>query len=167
MQFSGRLYLLFTPSLCRGEPWAVLSAAVAGGVDLVQWRSKTPDPEGFLRCRDWCRDQGVPLLVNDDVMLAVRGRANGAHIGQDDLPAEAVRKILVDQWLGVSTHDVAQIAAAAAAGADVVGVGPGHASATKGYTTRKKPAQIEAAAAEFDKGLTAGFVLTVLRDGLR
>lgn len=145
MPFPGRLYLLFTPSLCRGEPWQTLSAALDGGVDLVQWRSKAPDPQGFLRCRDVCRSRGIPLLVNDDVMLAVRGRANGAHVGQDDLPAEAARKLLVGQWLGISTHDVAQIAAAAAAGADYVGFGPCHATATKGYATGKTPAEIEAA----------------------
>lgn len=133
MAFPGRLYLLFTPSLCRREPWYVLTEAIAGGVDVVQWRTKEPDPEGFLRCRDRCRNLGVPLLVNDDVMLAVRGRAHGAHVGQHDLPAEAARKLLVGQWLGVSTHDPAQIAAAAAAGADYVGFGPCYATPTKGY----------------------------------
>lgn len=145
MSFPGRLYLLFTPSLCRHDPWDTLSAALAGGVDLVQWRSKTPDPDGFRRCRDLCRAAGVPLVVNDDVMLAVRSRANGAHVGQQDLPAEAARKILVDRWLGVSTHDVAQIKAAAAAGADYIGFGPCHPTATKGYETGKTPAEIEAA----------------------
>jgi thiamine-phosphate pyrophosphorylase len=145
MPFPERLYLLFTPSLCRGEPWETLTAAIAGGVDLVQWRSKTPDPEGFLRCRDVCRKAGVRLFVNDDVMLAVRGRVDGAHVGQDDLPAEAARKLLVGQLLGVSTHDVAQIEAAAAAGADYVGFGPCHPSATKDYPTGKSGPEIEAA----------------------
>lgn len=145
MSFPGRLYLLFTPSLCRNEPWETLSAAIAGGVDLVQWRSKTADAEGFRRCRDLCRAAGIPVLVNDDVMLAMRGRANGAHVGQQDLPAEAARKILVDRWLGVSTHTVPQIHAAALAGADYVGFGPCHATATKGYETGKTPTEIEAA----------------------
>lgn len=145
MQFPFRLYLLFTPSLCRTDPWSALAAAIDGGVDLVQWRSKTADADGFRRCRDLCRGRGVPLVVNDDVMLAVRGHAHGAHIGQDDMQAEAARKLLVGQWLGISTHDTAQIAAAATAGADYVGFGPCHASPTKGYTQGLPPAAVEAA----------------------
>lgn len=144
MSFPGRLYLLFTPSLCRLDPWATLSGAISGGVDLVQWRSKEPDPSGYLRCRDLCRRRGVPLLVNDDVMLAVRSQAHGAHVGQDDLPAEAARKLLDDQWLGISTHDPKQIAAAAANGADYVGFGPCFATATKGYEHGKSSDEIEA-----------------------
>ncbi|MBL9077631.1 MAG: thiamine phosphate synthase [Planctomycetes bacterium] len=140
-----RLYLLFTPANCTGEPWATLAQALAGGVDLVQWRPTAPDLAGFQRCRDLCRRAGVPLVVNDDVMLAVRGRADGAHIGQDDMPADAARKLLVHGWLGVSTHDPDQIAAAAAAGADYVGFGPCHPTATKGYTVGKTLAEVEAA----------------------
>ncbi len=147
MPFPGRLYLLFTPSLCRGEPWHTLREALAGGVELVQWRVKQPDLAGFHRCRDLCREHGVPLLVNDDVMLAVRGRAHGAHVGQGDLPAEAARKLLVLQWLGISTHEPAQINAAAAAGADYVGFGPCFPTATKGYEQGKSHADISAAIA--------------------
>lgn len=145
MQFPGRLYLLFTPSACRREPFATLAEAIRGGVDLVQWRSKDDDPGGWRRCRDICRRAGVPLLVNDDVMLACRGRAAGAHVGQHDMPAEVARKLLVDRWLGISTHDPAQIAAAAKAGADYVGFGPCYPTATKGYPQGKSPAEIAAA----------------------
>jgi thiamine-phosphate pyrophosphorylase len=147
MSFPGRLYLLFTPSLCRQDPWATLSGAISGGVDLVQWRCKEPDPSGYLRCRDLCRRRGVPLLVNDDVMLAVRSQAHGAHVGQDDLPAEAARKLLDEQWLGISTHNPQQIAAAAANGADYVGFGPCFPTATKGYEHGKSSDEIEAAIA--------------------
>jgi thiamine-phosphate pyrophosphorylase len=147
MSFPGRLYLLFTPSLCRHDPWTTLSGAISGGVDLVQWRCKEPDPSGFLRCRDLCRRRGVPLLVNDDVMLAVRSQAHGAHVGQGDLPAEAARKLLDEQWLGISTHDLAQITAAAGNGADYVGFGPCFPTATKGYEHGKSSDEIEAAVA--------------------
>jgi thiamine-phosphate pyrophosphorylase len=147
----GRLYLLFTPALCRAEPQRTLLAALDGGVDLVQWRSKAgdaaADADAFRHCREVCRERGVPLLINDDVMLAVRTRADGAHVGQHDMPADAARKLLGRAWLGVSTHDVAQIAAAAAAGADYVGFGPCHATATKGYATGKTPDEIAAAVA--------------------
>jgi thiamine-phosphate pyrophosphorylase len=140
-----RLYLLFTPTLCANDPWDTLAAALAGGVDLVQWRVTEPDHPAFQRCRQLCRDAGVPLLVNDDVMLAVRGRAAGAHVGQGDMPADAARRLLVTRWLGVSTHTVPQIKSAVAAGADYVGFGPCHATATKGYAEGKSIAEVEAA----------------------
>jgi thiamine-phosphate pyrophosphorylase len=144
MRFPGRLYLLFTPEACRHDPWDTLRAALEGGVDLVQWRRKEPDRVGFERCRELCQQRSVPVIVNDDVMLAVRGHASGAHIGQDDMPIEAARKILVGRWLGVSTHSAAQIAAAATAGADYVGFGPCHATATKGYAEGLPRDELEA-----------------------
>ena len=142
-----RLYLLFTPSLCKTDPWTTLAAALGEGVDFVQWRSKVPDRAGFERTRELCRNAGVPLVVNDDVMLAVRGRVFGAHVGQGDMPAEVAKKILVDRCLGVSTHEPAQIVAAATAGADYVGFGPCHPTETKGYQIGKTPAELEAALA--------------------
>ncbi|MCA8952849.1 MAG: thiamine phosphate synthase [Planctomycetes bacterium] len=139
------LYLLFTPELCRGEPRATLAAALAHGVDLVQWRVKAPDPAGFALCQRLCAEAGVPLIVNDDVMLAVRSGAAGVHLGQDDMPAEASRRLLPRTLLGVSTHDAAQIARAAAAGADYVGFGPCFPTATKGYTVGQGLERIAAA----------------------
>lgn len=141
-----KLYLLFTPSLCGSRPFRTLEAALRGGVDLVQWRSKEPDDASFRAARDLCQEYGIPIVVNDDVMLAVRGRARGAHVGQQDLPAEAARKILTDHWLGVSTHDQGQIQAAVAAGADYVGFGPCFPTATKGYEHGLAAEAIEQAA---------------------
>jgi thiamine-phosphate pyrophosphorylase len=142
-----RLYLLFTPSLCAADPWHTLAEAMRGGVDLVQWRKKEPDRTGFETCRALCRAARVPLIVNDDVMLAVQGRAQGAHVGQADMPAGAARRILAGLWLGVSTHDRAQIEGAVAAGADYIGFGPCFPTSTKGYAEGVGPAAIEAAVA--------------------
>ncbi len=141
-----KLYLLFTKSLCVGRPWQTLRMALRGGVDLVQWRSKEPDLEGFWACAEICGEFGVPLVVNDDVMLALRSRARGAHVGQDDLPACAARRLLDRQWLGVSCHDLGQLDAAVAAGADYVGMGPCFPTATKCYDEGLDPAWVEAAA---------------------
>ncbi|MBZ0150969.1 MAG: thiamine phosphate synthase [Planctomycetes bacterium] len=148
MQLVGRLYLLFTPALCRHDPWRTLTAALDAGVDMVQWRSKHDDRDGLHRCREICRRFDVPMLINDDVMLAVRSCAYGAHVGQDDMPADAARKLLGTACLGISTHDPEQIGRAAAAGADYIGFGPCHATATKGYEHGLAPAAIEAAVAE-------------------
>ncbi len=140
-----RLCLLFTPALCRAEPWATLPAALDGGVDLVQWRQKTTDADGLRRCLALCRPRGVPVIVNDHVLLALRTGADGAHVGQDDMPAGGAGRLLDGRWLGVSTHDTAQIKAAAEHGADYVGFGPCFPSATKGYTEGQLPGAITAA----------------------
>ena len=150
-----RLYLLFTPELCAGDPWKTLEMAIDGGVDAVQWRVKTDDRPGFARCRELCRQRRVPLLVNDDVMFAVRWQADGAHVGQDDMPVEAARKLLTDGWLGISTHDTAQIAAAAAAGADYVGFGPCHPTAIatgSEYTAHATPANLRFHRTRLERG---------------
>lgn len=133
MPLSGHLYLLFTPELCRHDPFATLDAALAAGADLVQWRSKKPDREAFERTRAICRDRKVPLMVNDDVMLALRSEVAGAHVGQEDMPADAARKLMFGRLLGVSTHTTAQIQAAAAAKANYIGFGPCFPTTTKGY----------------------------------
>lgn len=133
MPLSGRLYLLFTPELCRHDPFATLDEALAAGIDLVQWRSKKPDRDGFEKTRVICRKHKVPLLVNDDVMLALRSEAAGAHVGQDDMPLDAARKLMFGRLFGVSTHDLAQIDAAVKSHANYIGFGPCYPSTTKGY----------------------------------
>lgn len=130
---SARLYLLFTPTLCPRDPWQTLELALQGGVQMVQWRVEEQDPAALARCMHVCRMYEVPVLVNDDVDLAVRMGAAGAHVGQDDMPLPEARERTAGLWLGVSTHDLGQIAAAEAGKADYVGFGPCFATETKGY----------------------------------
>jgi thiamine-phosphate pyrophosphorylase len=143
MPLTSRLCLLFTPSLCAADPWHTLERALAGGVDLVQWRVKERDAAGLRRCQEICRPRGVPVIVNDDVALAVAAGAAGAHVGQDDLPARVARaRLRRGQWLGVSTHDVGQVTRAVADGADYLGFGPCFPSATKGYEQGLPPGSL-------------------------
>ena len=86
-----RLYLLFTPDLCAGDPWTTLALALDGGVDAVQWRVKGQDRPGFVRCREVCQQRRVPLFVNDDVMLAVRGQAAVEHDAGQPCPLHGER----------------------------------------------------------------------------
>ncbi len=137
-----RLYLLFTPSLCKGDPWSTLAAALRGGVDLVQWRVKETDRAGADRAKAMCDAAGVPFVVNDDPTLAVRTGAHGVHLGQDDAPVAAVQRVLGRRWIGVSTHSVAQITAATEDGASYVGFGPCFPTATKGYADGKSVEEI-------------------------
>jgi len=138
------LCVITDPGLAPGKDHvAIAEAALAGGADVIQLRDKAGDLRDLLRqaqaIRALCRARGALFIVNDRVDLALAAGADGAHVGQDDLPAEAARRLLgPGKLLGVSTHDVAQARGALAAGADYIGFGPMFATGTKetGYTPR-------------------------------
>jgi len=122
---------------------AVADSALAAGVDMIQLRDKASDLRRLLpqarRIRALCVARRALFIVNDRLDLALAAEADGAHVGQDDLPAEAARRLLgPDRILGVSTHDLRQAAAAVAAGADFIGFGPMFGTRTKetGYLPR-------------------------------
>jgi thiamine-phosphate pyrophosphorylase len=122
-----RLYLI-TPA--RPDLADFLEAAVRGGVDIVQLRDKELTDGQLLQAlagaREITRRLGVPLVVNDRPDLAVLVAADYVHVGQDDLPVEAVRRFHVA--VGLSTHASAEIDAARA---DYIGVGPIYETPTK------------------------------------
>lgn len=71
-----------------------------------------------------CRPAGIPVIVNDRVDVAIAAGADGVHVGQDDLPVAAARKLLgPDKILGVSVRTVEEAIAAEAGGADYLGSG--------------------------------------------
>ncbi|HVP04191.1 MAG TPA: thiamine phosphate synthase [Dehalococcoidia bacterium] len=123
------LYVIIDPAVAgeRDVAW-IAAEAIAGGARLIQWRDKLrekglqlPDLDAIARV---CRENGVPLIVNDDVDVALVAGADGVHIGQKDLPVAAVRKIVPREWIvGASTNNVAEARQAAADGADYVSVG--------------------------------------------
>jgi len=113
-----------------------LRDAVAGGVGMVQLREKNLSDAALLdvsaRCAVACRSLGVPFIVNDRVDIALASGADGVHLGQDDLPVTAARRLGGDGLIiGLSTHSQAQIDAAAREDADYIGVGPIWATPTK------------------------------------
>lgn len=113
-----------------------VAACIDGGVDIVQLRDKLLDARPLLRraavTRDVCRDRGVPFILNDRPDLALEIGADGVHVGQDDAPPALARRILgPDAIIGFSTHDPAQLAAAAVDAADYVSAGPVHETPTK------------------------------------
>jgi thiamine-phosphate pyrophosphorylase len=74
----------------------------------------------------------VTFIINDRPDIATLAGAAGVHVGQTDLPVQAARKICpIPQWVGVSTHSIEQLRAAAATSADYVAVGPIFATASK------------------------------------
>ncbi len=133
--FDLTLYLVTDPS--AGEKTeAIVKAAVAGGVTMVQLREKTAGSLSFyeraLRLKCVTREAGVPLIINDrtDIMLAAD--ADGLHVGQSDLPAAVARRLIgPDKILGVSAHNVEEAVRAEKDGADYLGVGAVFPTATK------------------------------------
>jgi len=106
----------------------LLDAVLAGGCRLVQLREKTMPLAGLLpiaqALRRRCREAGALFIVNDRVDLALAVEADGAHVGQDDLPALEARRLLPPPMiLGVSTHNPDQARRARDDGADYVAVG--------------------------------------------
>ena len=137
--FDPTLYLVTDTLLCapRSVP-EVVAAAVAGGVTTVQVRDKTASRRDLLaltRAVQAVLPAGVPLFVNDAVDVALLTGADGVHVGQDDLPADEVRRLLgPDALIGVSTGSLAEletVTALPAGTVDLVGIGPFRATPTK------------------------------------
>lgn len=78
-----------------------------------------------------CREAGIPFIVNDDVELALKLKADGIHIGREDANAKEVRDAIGDMILGVSTHTMSEVKQAEEDGADYVGLGPIYPTETK------------------------------------
>jgi len=135
---NARLYVLITPSQCRGSVLETARAAIAGGANVLQLRAKDlPDAAVLVlaaELRELCDQTGTLLIVNDRADIAAIVGADGLHLGQQDLPIAASRRLLrPDAMVGRSTHSVEQALAAVNEGADYIGIGPMFATATKDY----------------------------------
>jgi thiamine-phosphate pyrophosphorylase len=124
------LYVILDPTVRPERPLTeVLEAAAAAGVRLFQYRNKAAsmkdayDEARPLRAR--ARDLNVLLLVNDRCDLALALDADGVHLGQADLPYLNARRLLgPERYIGLSTHNAAQVEAAQRLGPDYIGFGP-------------------------------------------
>lgn len=116
----------------------VVEEMIRGGVTTVQYREKKHLKDVgkmYVECqqiRELTRKHGVTFIINDHVDLALLVDADGVHVGQEDLPMEAVRRLLGDdKIIGLSTHNPEQAKQAVAVGADYIGVGPIFTTETK------------------------------------
>ncbi|MGV9762873.1 thiamine phosphate synthase [Micromonospora tulbaghiae] len=134
----GRLHLI-TDTRPGRDPLAVLRAAlpVAGAELVVQVRVEddATDREAYeLACRvtEACRPYGARCLVNDRLHVALAVDAAGGHVGADDLPVAAARRVLgPEAVLGATAREPVGARAAVDAGATYLGVGPCHVTTTK------------------------------------
>ena len=130
------LYAILDPDQTKGRPAdLVLRQLLEGGAQILQLRVKSLLPRDFLglarRVRDQTRAAGCQLIVNDRIDIALACDADGVHLGQEDLPLAAGKKLLDNKIIGISTHDIAQAREAERNGADYIGFGPMFGTTTK------------------------------------
>lgn len=123
-------------------PEQVLRELLEGGVKLLQLRAKVMAPRDCLELaratRALTRFYDCTFIVNDRVDIALASDADGVHLGQQDLPLPAARKLMGEKMIGISTHRVEQAREAQLGGADYIGFGPLFGTSTKetGYSAR-------------------------------
>jgi thiamine-phosphate pyrophosphorylase len=130
------LYAIVDPLDTGADPVALGDAMLAGGARLLQLRLKDAPARSLLAVARQLRARtsrcGALLVVNDRPDVARAAGADGVHLGPEDLPVAAARRILPPPaFVGVSTHDDEELAAALAAAPDYVAIGPLYATRSK------------------------------------
>jgi thiamine-phosphate pyrophosphorylase len=131
------LYLVTDRGLARSRSTLeIVSAAVLGGTSVVQLREKDCATRDFieqaLTIKEFLKDHGVPLIINDRVDVAQAVKADGVHLGQTDMPLGVAKKILGDSMIiGISAESLQDAIVAEKGGADYLGVSPIYATPTK------------------------------------
>ena len=147
LQISG-LYVIIDPQQTQGrDPVEVARQALRGGARILQWRDKTRDKGEQLAparsLRELCREHNALFIVNDHIDLALACAADGAHLGQKDLPANAVRPWAPAGFLiGVSTNNAEEACQAERDGADYVAVGSIFPTGSKETTRPASPERL-------------------------
>ncbi|MCH8025615.1 MAG: thiamine phosphate synthase [Chloroflexi bacterium] len=155
------LYVIIDPDACAGrDPIVVARLALEGGTSLLQWRDKRRDKGDQLdqaqALRELCAEHGALFIVNDHVDLALAVRADGVHLGQHDLPIEAVRPLVPPEFIvGVSTNNAEEAQRAQAAGASYVAVGSIFPTDTKETTRPASPERLREVKAAVDLPVVA------------
>ena len=135
--FLDNLYAITDSLQSLGRPTTlVVKEMLEAGVKIVQYREKNKKMGEMLRecleIRKMTKEHDALFIINDHADLALLCQADGAHVGQDDLPVEATRSLLgPEAVIGLSTHCPEQAAAAVRQGVDYIGVGPIFDTATK------------------------------------
>jgi thiamine-phosphate pyrophosphorylase len=125
-----RLYSIVDPSLLPAtvDLLAFVAELASGGCTLVQYRNKTGEARMMVEQARTLRKRlgkSVTLILNDRADLCLAAECDGVHVGQNDLSAESVRRIIgADRLLGVSTHNPEQLQNADLSSADYLAIGP-------------------------------------------
>ena len=145
MKFNEKMLLLYAVT---DKAWVGIKTlteqiedALRGGATIIQLREKNLDEESFIKeaiqVRDLCHKYNVPLIINDNVDVALKSGADGVHVGIEDAPVAEIRKrVPADFIIGATCKTVEQAKIAEAAGANYMGVGAVFPSPTKTNAVR-------------------------------
>jgi thiamine-phosphate pyrophosphorylase len=130
------IYPVTCEKLSRGRSDIdILNGVIAGGAKIIQLREKDILKRELYelakKFREITERNGLLLIINDHVDIALSVKADGVHLGQDDMPLSAARDLAPELIIGVSTHDEAEAEAAFRGGADYVNIGPVFPTGTK------------------------------------
>lgn len=151
-----KLYLVTDSDILKNRDfYKCIEEAMKAGVTMVQLREKNADGKEFLekalKLRELTRKYNVSFIINDRVDIALLCDADGVHVGQSDIDAVSVRKLIgKDKIIGVSARSVAEAQKAKADGADYIGIGTMFSTSTKldakdvsFYTLREMTSQVD------------------------
>src|ERR1700745_171155 len=137
------LFAIIDPEQTKGRtPSNILRELLSGGARTLQLRAKMLSPRDFFdlarETRTLTQTHGCRLIINDRVDIALACGADGVHLGQDDMPLHAAKKLMGEKIIGISTHNVEQAELAEHNGATYIGFGPMFGTTTKntGFTAR-------------------------------
>lgn len=133
-----KLYVLLDARSDEKEFRELAQTLISSGVDVIQLREKKQSDKIILErakiLRELTREKSVLFIMNDRPDLAVLSKADGIHIGQNELSIKDVRSIIGPEMLiGLSTHDISQVRSAILEGANYIGLGPVFPSKTKDF----------------------------------
>jgi thiamine-phosphate pyrophosphorylase len=132
------VYLVTSQEASAGRPTLeIVQRALAAGIRLVQLREKQLGARRLYdlgsAVRRLTREAGALMIVNDRLDLAMALDADGVHLGQEDLPIDAARRLAPDLVIGASSHNRAEAEAAEREGASYVNIGPLFPTRTKAW----------------------------------
>jgi thiamine-phosphate pyrophosphorylase len=127
-RIEGLYVIIDREALGRKDEVETCRQAIRGGANIIQLRAKLGNKSLTLnsarQLKEACAPSGVPFIMNDDLDIALASGADGLHLGQDDLPVSAARRLLpIDKLIGCSTTTAAEALKAEADGADYIAVG--------------------------------------------
>jgi thiamine-phosphate pyrophosphorylase len=141
MKLPSHFYAMVDPAGGH-EPVALARMLLDAGARVMQLRLKSASGRDLLAAAraiaTMCRERGAMLIVDDHTDIAMLAGADGVHLGQEDLPLEAARRLAGSEMIiGISTHSVEQAVAAERCGADYIGFGPMYPGGLRNNATGK------------------------------
>lgn len=126
-----------------------IECALKGGITCLQLREKNLSEKEFLEeakeVHQLCQKYHVPLIINDNIEIAIQSGAEGVHLGQDDITLSEAKKIVGEKLIiGVSAHTPAEAILAEKNGADYLGAGAVFGSSTKTNVKTMKKETLQA-----------------------